>query len=124
LCTSLAALLASGMPLVAALRNAAASTRDEEIIARVMRARAEVERGGSLAEALARHGAVSAAVLRLVSEGEEGGPLAPVFAAAAERERERVRRRVRSAVRWGEPAMLVGLGGVVVMVGAALLQSV
>jgi type II secretory pathway component PulF len=110
------------MPLVAALRNAAASTRDEEIIARVMRARAEVERGGSLAEALARHGAVSAAVLRLVSEGEEGGPLAPVFAAAAEQERERVRRRVRSAVRWGEPAMLVGLAGVVVTVGAALVQ--
>ena len=122
LCTSLAALLASGMPLVAALRNAAASTRDEEIIAREMRARAEVERGGSLAAALARHGAVSATVQRVLCEGEEDGPLAPVFAEAAERERERVRRRVRVAVRWGEPAMLMGLGGVVVMVGMALLE--
>jgi general secretion pathway protein F len=122
LCTSLAALLASGMPLVAALRNAAASTRDEEIIARVMRARADVERGGSLAEALARHGVVSAAVQRLLGEREESGPLAPVFAEAAERERERVRRRVRAAVRWGEPAMLVGLGGVVMMLGVALVQ--
>jgi type II secretory pathway component PulF len=122
LCTSLAALLASGIPLVAALRNAAASTRDEEIIARVMRARAEVERGGSLAEALARNGVVSAPVHRLLREREESGPLSPVFAEAAERERERVRRRVRSAVRWGEPAMLVGLGGVVLMVGVALVQ--
>jgi general secretion pathway protein F len=121
LCTSLAALLASGMPLDAALRNAAASTRDEEIIARVMRARAEVERGGSLAEALARHGAVSMTVQRVLREGEDG-PLAPVFAEAAERERERVRRRVWAAVRWGEPAMLMGLGGVVVMVGMALLE--
>jgi general secretion pathway protein F len=124
LCTSLAALLASGMPLVAALRNAAASTRDEEIIARVMRARADVERGGSLAEALARHGVVSAAVQRLVREREESGPLALVFAEAAERERERVRRRVRGAVRWGEPVMLLGLGGMVVVLGLALVQSV
>jgi general secretion pathway protein F len=122
LCTSLAALLASGMPLVAALRNAAASTRDEEIIRRVMRARAEVEGGGSLAGAFSRHGVVSAPVHRLLGEREESGPWAPAFAEAAERERERVRRRVRAAVRWGEPAMLVGLGGVVVMVGVALVQ--
>jgi len=42
---------------------------------------------------------------------------------AAQLERDRVLRRLRGAVRLLEPAMIVGFGGVVALVAAALLQA-
>jgi type II secretory pathway component PulF len=42
---------------------------------------------------------------------------------AGQLERDRVLRRVRSAVRLLEPAMIVAFGGVVALVAAALLQA-
>jgi general secretion pathway protein F len=123
LCSSLAALLTSGVPLVAALRSAAASTGDDEIAARLLLARADVEHGGRFSDALARHGAGSVFVQRLVRAGEESGRMAPMLAHASRLERDRVLRRVRGAVRLLEPAMIVGFGGVVALVAAALLQA-
>jgi general secretion pathway protein F len=123
LCSSLAALLTSGVPLVAALRSAAATTGDGEIAARLLLARADVEHGGRFSDALARHGAGSVFVQRLVRAGEESGRMAPMLAHASRLERDRVLRRVRGAVRLLEPAMIVGFGGVVALVAAALLQA-
>jgi general secretion pathway protein F len=123
LCSSLAALLTSGVPLVAALPSAAASTGDDEIAARLLLARADVEHGGRFSDALARHGAGSVFVQRLVRAGEESGRMAPMLAHASRLERDRVLRRVRGAVRLLEPAMIVGFGGVVALVAAALLQA-
>lgn len=123
LCASIAALLASGVPIAAALRSAAASAGDDEITARLLRARTDVEQGSRLSDALAKHDATSVLVQRLVRAGEESGRLASMLSHAAQLERDRVLRRLRGAVRLLEPAMIVGFGGVVALVAAALLQA-
>jgi general secretion pathway protein F len=46
-----------------------------------------------------------------------------MLAHAGRLERDAVLRRVRGAVRLIEPAMIVGFGGVVALVAAALLQA-
>jgi general secretion pathway protein F len=123
LATSLSALLSSGVPVAPALRSAAASAGDEEIVARLHRARAEVEQGSRVSDALARHAVTTEFVQRLVRAGEESGELASMLAHAGQLERDRVLRRVRSAVRLLEPAMIVAFGGIVALVAAALLQA-
>jgi len=123
LCASVAALLASGVPLAAALRSAAASTGDDEISARVLLARTDVEQGSRFSDSLAKYGATSVLVQRLVRAGEESGRLASMLSHAAQLERDRVLRRLRAGVRLLEPAMIVGFGGVVALVAAALLQA-
>jgi general secretion pathway protein F len=123
LCASTAALLASGVPIAVAMRSAAASTGDDEIAARLLLARTDVEQGSRLSDALAKHGATSVLVQRLVRAGEESGRLASMLSHAAQLERDRVLRRLRGAVRLLEPAMIVGFGGVVALVAAALLQA-
>jgi type II secretory pathway component PulF len=123
LCASLSALLASGVPISTAIRNAASATGDEEIIARLGRARSAVEQGSRLSDALGRHAVTSVFVQRLARAGEESGQLASMLAHAGQLERDRVLRRVRSAVRLLEPSMIVAFGGVVALVAAALLQA-
>jgi general secretion pathway protein F len=123
LCASLSALLSSGVPIATAIRNAASAAGDEESIARLMRARADVEQGSRFSDALARHGVTSIFVQRLARAGEESGQLAAMLAQAGQLERDRVLRRVRNTVRLLEPAMIVGFGGVVALVAAALLQA-
>jgi general secretion pathway protein F len=123
LCSSLAALLTSGVPLAAALRTAATSTGDEEVAARLMLARSDVEQGSRFSDALARRAATTLFVQRLVRAGEESGRLASMLSHAGQLERDRVLRRLRAAVRLLEPAMIVGFGGIVALVAAALLQA-
>jgi len=122
-CTSLSALLTSGVPLVAGLRSAASSTGDDEITARILMVRTDVEHGARFSDALMRRDASPALVQRLARAGEESGRLAAMLAHAGRLERERVIRRIRSLVRLLEPTMIVGFGGVVALVAAALLQA-
>jgi general secretion pathway protein F len=123
LCASLAALLASGVPVAPAIRSAAASTGDAEIMRRITAARMDVEHGSRLSDALARHAAVSTIVQRLARAGEESGRLGPMLAHAGRLERDGVTRRMRATVRLIEPAMIVGFGGIIAVVAAALLQA-
>jgi general secretion pathway protein F len=123
LCSSLAALLTSGVPFAAALRTAATSAGDEEVAARLLLARTDVEQGTRFSDALARRAATTVFVQRLVRAGEESGRLASMLSHAGQLERDRVLRRLRAAVRLLEPAMIVGFGGIVALVAAALLQA-
>lgn len=123
LAASLSALLSTGVPMGAALGSASSSTGDAAITARVLAARADVEHGSRLSDALARHAAATPLVQRLARAGEESGRLAPMLAHAGQLERARVMRLVQSAVRLIEPALIVIFGGVVALVAAALLQA-
>jgi general secretion pathway protein F len=123
LCASIAALLSSGVPLAAAIRSAAASAGDDEVSHRILLARTDVEQGSRFSDALAKHGATTVFVQRLVRAGEESGRLASMLSHAAQLERDRVLRRLRAGVRLLEPVMIVGFGGVVALVAAALLQA-
>lgn len=123
LCTALAALLESGVPVASALPHAARATADSALEARTLAARGLVIQGERLSQALAHERAVSPVAVRLIRTGEESGRLASLLAHAARLERERATRRVQSLVRVIEPAMIVGFGGGVALVASALLQA-
>jgi general secretion pathway protein F len=123
LCAALSALLESGVPLVPALASAARSTGNAELVARVARARTDVEQGGRLSVALAEHAATSPVVHRLARAGEESGRLASMLGHAARIERERATRQMQTMVRLAEPMLIVAFGGMVALVAAALLQA-
>jgi general secretion pathway protein F len=123
LCSALSALLQSGVPLVAALKSAAYATGNAALEPRVLAARTDVEHGGRLSDALAARDAATPVVHRLVRAGEESGRLATMLSHAARLERDRAAREVRNAVRLLEPLLIVGFGGVVALVAAALFQA-
>jgi general secretion pathway protein F len=123
LCAALSALLESGVPLVPAMGSAARATGNAELVARVARARADVEHGGRLSMALAAHEATSPVVYRLARAGEESGRLASMLGHAARIERERAVRQMQTMVRLVEPILIVAFGGMVALVAAALLQA-
>jgi general secretion pathway protein F len=89
----------------------------------VLEARTDVEHGGRLSDALAARDAATPVVHRLVRAGEESGRLATMLAHAARLERDRAARDVRNAVRLLEPLLIVGFGGLVALVAAALFQA-
>lgn len=121
---SLATLLGSGLPALAAMEIAAGGLGDAAAAAAVMRAREEVRAGERMAPALERGRAFPHLFLQMVEVGEEGGRLPEMLgrgAAAMEREAERGLDRL---VRLVEPAMILVLGGAVGFFALALLQAV
>lgn len=122
-CSALAALLESGVPVVAALPSAARATGNAALVARLTATRTAVEEGSRLSAALVAHEASTSVVDRLVKAGEESGRLGAMLAHAARIERERAMRRLQSAVRMIEPSLIVVFGGIVALVAAALLQA-
>jgi general secretion pathway protein F len=123
MCSAMAALLESGVPVTAALPHAARASGDAAIAASLMAARENVLHGERLSRALAVRGAATSTVGRLVRAGEESGRLAPMLAHAARLEREQAVGRTKSIVRLLEPSLIVIFGGIVAFVAAALLQA-
>lgn len=123
-CTALAALLESGVPLSVALAHVARASGDAAIAARVHAVRASVIAGHRLSAAFAEHEALTAVACRLVRAGEETGALADMLAHAGRLEAERATRTVRGAVQLLEPFLIVVFGAVVALVAAALLQAI
>lgn len=117
------ALLESGTPLPSALRHGAAASGDDAIAARVLRARERVVRGESVSRALTQETAFTVTAFRLVRAGEDTGRLGSMFLEAARIEHASAQRLVRSAVQLIEPAFILGFGGIVALVAAALLQA-
>ena len=123
LCEALGALLASGVSIVPALRGASSAVSDAELVSRLAGARSAVEHGSRLSDALRESRAVTDTASRLVRAGEESGRLPAMLSHAGALHRADVVRRVRAAVRLIEPTMIIGFGGVVALVAAALLQA-
>jgi general secretion pathway protein F len=113
---ALAALLPAGMPLARALATAT-NTVSGEVADVVTAVRAQVERGESIAAALAQHPALFPPVyIGLVRAGERSGDLSGAFQRLADQlEREdQLRGRLLSASIY--PMLLVLVGGVAVVV--------
>jgi len=123
LCDALAALISSGVSMVPALESASSAVNDSELIARLASARRDVEHGSRLSDALLRNVAVTTSAHRLIRAGEESGRLASMLAHAGELHRVDIVLRIKLAVRLIEPTMIIGFGGIVALVAAALLQA-
>lgn len=122
-CSALAALLGSGVPLAAALVHAARASGDQEIEARLLRARAGIARGDRISAALRNAAAFTPTACRLVRVGEETGKLAEMLAHASRIESTHALQRLQRLTRGLEPVMILLFGGVVMVVAAALLQA-
>ncbi|HET7584024.1 MAG TPA: type II secretion system F family protein [Gemmatimonadaceae bacterium] len=120
---ALAALLESGVPVAPATMHAARASGDAALAARLRSAREAVMAGERLSRACAAREALTATAVRLIRAGEETGRLAGMCAHAARLESARAREQVSRAVKLLEPALIVGFGGIVAVVAAALLQA-
>jgi general secretion pathway protein F len=121
LARTLATLLAGGVPLEAALGIAGPITGNRVLADAVATARARVREGGTLAPALRASGAFPPVLVQLVAVGERSGGLADALAHAADTYEAEVGRTVAAATALVEPALILAMGGVVLVLVTAVL---
>jgi general secretion pathway protein F len=121
---TLAQLVQSSVPLVDALAAAAAVTPNRHIRSRAVLAAERVREGASLHAAMADAGVFPAMLLAIVASGESSGRLGPALArASTELERE-LDTLVSLMVSLVEPAVLLLMGGIVMMLVLAILLPI
>jgi general secretion pathway protein F len=121
---TLAMLLGGGVPLVEALQGTAAVMTSEVMKASVLRIAREVESGRSLEASLEDAQLLSPVSLQLVAAGVEGARLEVMLARAANLEREQIKQRLALALALLEPAMIILMGGFVLLIVIAILLPV
>lgn len=121
---ALASLLDSGVPLASALPHAGRASGDAAEERMLSAARELIVHGERPSAAFQRTGSLTSTAVRLVGAGEESGHLARMLDHASRLEADRAEQAVRGAVRLLEPALILGFGGAVALVAAALLQAV
>jgi general secretion pathway protein F len=121
---TLAQLVQSAVPLVDALAAAAAVTPNRHIRARALLATERVREGASLHAAMIEAGVFPAMLLAIVAAGESSGRPGPALTrAAAELERE-LDTLATLLVSLVEPAVLLLMGGVVMLLVLAILLPI
>ncbi|HVH66646.1 MAG TPA: type II secretion system F family protein [Gemmatimonadales bacterium] len=121
---ALGAMLAVGMPLLAALDAAREAVGDQAVAGRLERARERVAAGAPLAPSLERESALAPSALQLVRVGESSGRLGDMARRAGDLAAQEAERGLKTLVTLVEPALIVAFGGLVAFVAAALLQAV
>jgi general secretion pathway protein F len=121
---ALAALIRGGTTLPNALTHAARAAGNAAVGAALLRSRDRIVRGSRAANALADEGAITDTAVRFVRVGEETGELARMLEEAAHVDAERATLTLKQLTRLLEPTLIVGFGGFVAFIAAALLQAV
>jgi type II secretory pathway component PulF len=121
---TLATVLAHDVPLAQALGLAAATAGNVRIADAIARVREAVVRGEALAPALRAHGVFGASLCRLVATGERTGTLGTAFAHAADAQEAQVERALATAIGLVEPALVVVMGGAVLLLVLAILVPI
>ena len=117
----LGTMLASGVPLLAALRVARDASTRASLTEAVDKSIEAVRAGEPLASPLAASGLLSEDIAEMVAVGEAANTLETVLTHVAESLERRVDRRLAAGVKLVEPLLLVVLAGVVGLVAVALL---
>lgn len=110
---SIATLLSSNVPLLAALEHGAKVAAYPPIGDALMKARHEVEHGSSLSDSLRESQVFPAMLLQLVTVGERSGQLAALLQSGSESMETEVDARLKALVTVVEPLMIVFMGVVV-----------
>lgn len=121
---ALGGMLNTGLPLLAALDAAAEAAGDEAVARRLTRSRERVAGGAPLAPSLEREAALSYSALQLLAVGESSGRLGDMALRAGDLATQEAERGLKTLVTVLEPALIIGFGGLVAFVAAALLQAV
>jgi general secretion pathway protein F len=114
---TLAMLLRSGMPVVAAMRNASGLLRPEPQ-ARLAAALAAIEQGHSTSQAMAEHGLTTPVALRMLRVGERSGRMSELMERIAAYFEDDLARWVDWFTRLFEPILMLVIGAVI---GAVVL---
>jgi general secretion pathway protein F len=118
---TLSTLLAGGVRLEAALDLAAGAAGNARVAAVLAAAREAVRQGQPLAPSLRASGVVPPGLLRLVATGERSGGLAEALAHAAADLDAQVERDVAAATAFAEPALVLIMGLVVLLLVVTVL---
>ena len=120
---TLAALLRSGLPLLAALRLARDVLRNEACKDAVERSLVTVRAGGRLVTALGSGNAFPSLAVELIAVGEESGHLEPMLEKAADNFDAKVQESLKRMLTLLEPIVILGLGGLIGLVIVAVLMA-
>ncbi|MDE2875273.1 MAG: type II secretion system F family protein [Gemmatimonadota bacterium] len=110
---TLGTLVASGVPILRGLEVAARTPGNRVIHDAVMRSRAAIERGETIARPLEESGVFTPMVVRMVEVGEQTGALDEMLARVADFYEQEVDTALEAVVAMVEPVMIVVLGVVV-----------
>lgn len=121
---AIAGMLRSGVPLLVTLLEARDAAGDAAVADRLLRVRERVSGGEPLARAAAAEQAFTPSALQLLAVGEQSGQLALMADRASRLAGTEAARGLSSMVAFLEPALVIGIGGLVAFVAAALLQAV
>ena len=110
---TLATLVSSGVPILAGLDITAKTAGNRVIQQAVMKARASIAGGATIAGPLEESGAFPPVVVRMIDVGEQTGGLDQMLARVADFYDREVDAAVESLLAAMEPVMIVGLGLVV-----------
>lgn len=122
--STLAILGKSAVPLVDALEIAAAVIGNLTIRARMVDVARSVREGGTLTRGLERSGDIPPMMLHMIASGERAGELDRMLARAAEQQESSLAARIALVVSLFEPAMLVLMGAVVLLIVLAILLPI
>lgn len=121
---TLATLLQSGVPLVEALRAAAAAIPNLHLRNLAQAAAARVREGASLTAALTESGQFPPMLRAMVASGEGSGRLGPVLAQAAADQQRALDAQIATLVALVEPGVLLVMGGLVLAMVLAILMPI
>ena len=122
--STLAILVAGGVPLLGALASAARVMGNAVMREAVERAIARVREGVSLARALGETRAFPPLLVHLVASGELSGKLEQMLGRAARLETQALERRLAVFLTLLEPVMILVMGAVVLMIVLAILLPI
>ena len=122
--STLAILGKSAVPLVDALEIAAAVIGNLTIRARMVDVARSVREGATLTRGLEMSGDIPPMMLHMIASGERAGELDRMLAGAAEQQENSLAARIALVVGLFEPAMLVLMGGVVLLIVMAILLPI
>lgn len=124
LASTMAILVSSGVPLLQALVAGSRVLRSIPLRRAVEEAVDRVREGSSLHRALGSRKAFPPIFIHLISSGEQSGRLAHMLSRAAKQQQTENEARVRLLAGILEPAVIVAMGGVVLLVVLAILLPI
>ena len=122
--STLAILVGGGVPLLTALNSGARVMTNMVMREAIERAIERVREGASLALALGETRAFPPLLVHLVASGEASGKLEQMLGRAAHLETQALERRLAVFLTLLEPAMILVMGGIVLLIVLAILLPI
>lgn len=121
---TLSTLFAGGAPLLESLSGARETVSNAHIRDRLATAISQVREGGALAQSLKRADALPPMMIHMVAAGERAGAVPQLLDKAAAQLEDEFDASTTVALRLLEPAIIIALGGVVMLIVAAIMLPI